>query len=209
VFKQRHEDNEAVFKKKDILNSISSEIGFVPSTKSNEEILKFFQDNVDKIVIDASGNPVKNIDAESISLAVEEKKAPADRLYPLFIYKGQKGNIYLTSVRGNGLWDKIWGTIALKDDLNTIVGASFGHVGETPGLGAEIKDNPNFPKAFIGKKLFDNDEYVSVKVIKGASNPNHDVDAISGATITSSGVSNMMYNGLKAYVPYFSSIKKS
>jgi Na+-transporting NADH:ubiquinone oxidoreductase subunit C len=209
VFKTTHEANEAVFKKKDILTSIKSELGFDPATKSNEEILDFFAKNVDKIVVDANGKIIEGVDAESISLSVEEKKAPADRQYPLFVYKGQKNKIYLTSVRGNGLWDKIWGTIAIKDDLNTIVGASFGHAAETPGLGAEIKDNPNFPKAFIGKQLFEKGEYMSITVKKGASNPVNEVDAISGATITSTGVSNMMYDGLKAYVPYFSTIKKS
>jgi len=132
------------------------------------------------------------------------------RSYPVFIYKGEKGNFYLVAVRGNGLWDKIWGTIALKDDFNTVVGASFGHVGETPGLGAEIKDNPNFSKQFQNKTIYDKDgKYVSVAVVKGgAKNPEHEVDAISGATMTSNGVSSMLGKGLAIYLPYFDSLKK-
>ena len=75
----------------------------------------------------------------------------------------------LVSVRGSGLWDEIWGSIALEDDFNTITGATFDHKGETPGLGAEIKDNPKFPSQFVGKKIYDeNGEYVSVQVKKGA-----------------------------------------
>jgi Na+-transporting NADH:ubiquinone oxidoreductase subunit C len=108
-----------------------------------------------------------------------------------------------------GLWDKIWGTIAIQDDFNTVAGASFGHVAETPGLGAEIKDNPNFPKQFQGKTIFKDGQYVSVGVIKGgAKDKAHEVDAISGATITSRGVNGMMVEGLKPYLPYFESLKK-
>lgn len=207
VLKPIHVSNEAVFKKKDILASIAGEIGFDPKTTPNAKILSFFEENVDQLVIDANGVKVEGVEAESIDMAAEEKKPLADRKYPVFIYKGKNGNIYLAAVRGNGLWDKIWGTIAVKDDLNTIVGASFGHQGETPGLGAEIKDNPSFPGAFVGKELFKNGEFVSVSVSKTAGDPKHHVDAISGATITSVGVSDMLEKGFQPYIPYFSGIK--
>ncbi len=208
--KPMHDQNEAVFKKKEILNSIKDQIGINPTTLSSEEVNKIFAEKVEKVVIDATGKKVEGADAETIDMAAEEKKPEKDRHYPLFIYKADKGNIYLMSVRGNGLWDKIWGTIAIKDDFNTLVGASFGHVGETPGLGAEIKDNPNFPKSFHDKKIFENGQYVSVKVVKGgAKNPEHEVDAISGATITSTGVSNMLNKGISVYVPYFESLKNN
>ncbi|MBK8698840.1 MAG: NADH:ubiquinone reductase (Na(+)-transporting) subunit C [Saprospiraceae bacterium] len=206
--KPMHDQNEAVFKKKDILGSIKDQIGVDPSSLSPDEVNKLFSEKVEKVVIDAKGKKVEGADAEGIDLAAEEKKPEQDRKYPLFIYKGDKGNIYLMSVRGNGLWDKIWGYIALKDDLNTIVGAAFGHTAETPGLGAEIKDNANFPKSFQGKKIFEESNYVSVKVVKGgAKNPEHEVDAISGATITSVGVSNMLNKGISVYLPYLESIK--
>lgn len=207
--KPMHDENEAVFKKKEILNSIKDQIGVDPTKLTPSEINKIFEEKVEKVVIDASGKKVEGVDAESVDMAAEEKKPESDRKYPLFVYKGDKGNIYLMSVRGNGLWDKIWGTIAIKDDFNTLVGASFGHVAETPGLGAEIKDNPNFPKSFHDKKILENGNYVSVKVVKGGvKNPEHEVDAISGATITSVGVSNMLDKGIGVYVPYFNSLKK-
>ena len=208
--KPKHDANEAVFKKKDILGAIKDQLGNVDLLKmKDEEVLKYFAEKVDKVVIDANGKAVEGIDAETIDLAAEEKKPEGVRKYPLFIFKGDKGNIYLTSVRGNGLWDKIWGYVALKDDFNTVVGASFGHTAETPGLGAEIKDNASFPKSFIDKKIYEGNDFVSVKVIKGGvKNPAHEVDAISGATITSTGVSNMLEKGLKVYLPYFQSLKK-
>ena len=207
--KPMHEQNEAVFKKKEILNSIKDQIGMDPTTMTPAEVNKLFAEKVEKVVIDANGKKVEGADAESIDMAAEEKKPEKDRKYPLFIYKTDKGNIYLMSVRGNGLWDKIWGTIAIKDDFNTIAGASFGHVGETPGLGAEIKDNASFPKSFHDKKIMQDGQYVSVKVVKGGlKHPEHEVDAISGATITSTGVSNMLTKGISVYLPYFQSLKK-
>ena len=206
--KPMHDQNEAVFKKKEILSSIKDQMGMDPTKLSPTEVNKIFEEKVEKVVIDASGKKVEGIDAETVDLAAEEKKPEKDRKYPLFIYKSDQGNIYLMAVRGNGLWDKIWGTIAIKDDFNTLVGASFGHVAETPGLGAEIKDNANFPKSFNNKKIMENGEYVSVKVVKGGiKRADHEVDAISGATITSTGVSNMLLKGIGVYVPYFESLK--
>jgi Na+-transporting NADH:ubiquinone oxidoreductase subunit C len=175
----------------------------------DKQVLALFNERVEQVTLDASGQPVEGVKAEEIDMAKEEKKPEAERLYPLFIFSSDKGKVYLLAVRGNGLWDKIWGTIALKDDYNTIVGTSFGHVAETPGLGAEIKDNPNFSKQFVNKTIYEGNEYVSVAVVKGGvKNPAHQVDAISGATITSTGVSNMLKRGLEVYLPYFESLKK-
>jgi len=113
-------------------------------------------------------------------------------------------------VRGKGLWDEIWGSIAIKDDFNTIGGVAFNHTAETPGLGAEIKDNKNWKSKFTGKKLFNSaGEFVSVDVVKGGvKEPDHQVDAISGATVTCVGVAEMLDRGIEVYLPYFESLKK-
>jgi Na+-transporting NADH:ubiquinone oxidoreductase subunit C len=204
-----HVANEEVFKKREILGAIKDQLGMDLTKMGDQEVLELFKSKVEQVVVDANGKPVEGAMAEKISMAAEEKKPEADRQYPLFVYKGDKGNLYLLSVRGMGLWDKIWGTIAIQDDFNTVAGASFGHLAETPGLGAEIKDNPNFPKQFQGKTINKDGQYVSVGVIKGgAKDKAHEVDAISGATITSTGVHNMMQKGLKPYLPYFESLKK-
>lgn len=204
-----HVANEEVFKKKEILGAIKDQLGTDLSKMGDKEVLELFKNKVEQVVLDANGKPVEGEQAEKISMAAEEKKPEADRHYPLFVYKGDKGNLYLLSLRGMGLWDKIWGTVALQDDFNTVAGASFGHLAETPGLGAEIKDNPNFSKQFQGKTIYEDGQYVSVGVIKGgARDKEHQVDAISGATITSRGVNNMMETGLKPYLPYFETLKK-
>jgi Na+-transporting NADH:ubiquinone oxidoreductase subunit C len=206
--KPSHDANEAVFKKREILLSIKDQLDGDLMKMSTQEILSLFDSKIEQVVLDANGKPMQGLKAEDIDMAKEEKKPKDQRQYPMYIFTGDQGKLYLMSVRGNGLWDKVWGTIALKDDLNTVAGASFGHVAETPGLGAEIKDNPNFPKAFIGKTIFDGDKYVSVAVVKGGvKNPNHEIDGISGATITSRGVSDMIYAGIEVYLPYLLSLK--
>lgn len=202
-----HDANEEVFIKKDILGAIKDQLGKDPAAMTDAEVLELFKSKITQVVIDANGKIVEGELAEKISLAAEEKKPLDQRHYPLFIFNSDNGNIYLTSLRGNGLWDKIWGYIAFSEDLNTITGAAFGHVGETPGLGAEIKDNPAFRKQFVGKKIFKDGEFVSVGVVKGGVKmKDYQIDGISGATITSQGVSNMLKSGLEVYLPYFKSI---
>ena len=205
-----HDANEAVFKKRDILKAIEEYLPKPLDEMSDEEVLAMFEEQIEQQVLDAEGNVIEGIKADEIDLAKEEKKPVDERKYPVFIYNSDKGKLYLVAVRGNGLWDKIWGTIAFEEDFNTIAGVSFGHVGETPGLGAEITDNPAFPAQFKGKKIFEGDKYVSVSVVKGGvKDPEHQVDAITGATITSNGVTDMLKEGLEIYLPYFESQKKS
>ena len=94
--------------------------------------------------------------------------------------------------------------------MNTVSGASFGHKAETPGLGAEI-NTEDFQKQFVGEKIFDESgNFVSVKVIKGGAAPEdlHGVDAVSGGTITSNGVTEMLRRTLASYIPYFKTISK-
>ncbi|HHM21748.1 MAG TPA: NADH:ubiquinone reductase (Na(+)-transporting) subunit C [Bacteroidetes bacterium] len=207
-----HDDNESLFKKRDILSAIRDKLPMDVATCSKEMLFDVFDNKVEQVVIDANGKVVEGKKADDIDMKQEEKKPEAERLYPIYIYTADDGKkYYLVAVRGNGLWDKIWGTIAIEDDFNTIAGVSFDHVTETAGLGAEIKDNPAFKDQFKGKKIFDeNGNYVSVAVVKGGvKDPDHQVDAIAGATITSNGVTEMLKKGLAVYVPYFESLKKA
>jgi Na+-transporting NADH:ubiquinone oxidoreductase subunit C len=126
----------------------------------------------------------------------------------MFIYTDPSGRpTYLLQTAGTGLWGPIWGYLALDQDGNTIRSAIFDHKGETPGLGAEINTDA-FEQQFIQKKVLnDQGEFVSVKVEKGkhdASMP-HAVDAISGGTITSNGVSKMLEQDLACYLKYIRS----
>ncbi len=205
-----HDANEALFKKRDILSSVKDKMPMDITTCSKEMVFEIFDTKVEQVVIDAKGKIVEGMMADDIDMKQEEKKPLEDRLYPIYIYQGDESKYYLVAIRGNGLWDKIWGTIALEEDFNTIAGVSFDHVTETAGLGAEIKDSEAFKKAFVGKKIYDDKgKYVSVAIVKGGvKKPAHQVDAIAGATITSNGVTEMMYRGLAVYLPYFESLKK-
>lgn len=126
----------------------------------------------------------------------------------MFVIK-TKQVFYIIPVRGKGLWGPIWGYIALEGDMNTVYGVSFGHKSETPGLGAEI-ETVKFQQQFNGKKIFDQDgDFVSIKAVKGGALPDniHGVDAVSGATITSDGVTEMFRRTLSNYIPYFKKTK--
>lgn len=217
-----HDQNEAVYNKSAILSAISSEIGDKFATLTSEDIDAIFDKDVKQMIIDMEGNIVKSeelanmgykqdVTAESLDMEKEMKKPEKDRLLPLYKYTAPSGDLYyIVSVRGKGLWDAIWGNIAIRSDITTIAGVSFDHKAETPGLGAEIKDSKAFQEQFKGKKIYDDQgKYTSVAVIKGgAKDPEHEVDGISGATITADGVTEMMWRGIAYYKPYLNELKK-
>jgi len=129
-------------------------------------------------------------------------------ILPLYIAEVNGERLYIFPLLGRGLWGPVYGNLALKDDFITVAGSMFGHDKETPGLGAEI-ELPAFESQFVGKKIFDdNGNFTSIKVLKGASKVLsadqliHGVDAISGGTITSNGVSEMIDSNLKNYLEY-------
>jgi Na+-transporting NADH:ubiquinone oxidoreductase subunit C len=145
-----------------------------------------------------------------LDLAAEDKVPVEDRIYPFYEYKADNGsNLYILAIRGSGLWDKIWGYVAI-DKEGTIQGVSFDHKGETPGLGAEIKDSDRFKEQFKGKKIFDvQKQLVSVTVQKRSiKKPDHQVMGISGATITSDGVTEMLQRGIKVYENHLAELRK-
>lgn len=148
-------------------------------------------------------------DAFYVDLQDENRKDLNVRKLPVFIADVDGATYYILPVRGAGLWGPIWGYISLGEDLTTIVGANFDHKSETPGLGAEISEQA-FQDQFPGKKIFDEDgSFHPVRVVKGGA-PADDlyaVDGISGGTITSNGVTNMLRDGLGAYELYFNKIK--
>lgn len=159
------------------------------------------------VALKEDGTVDESVDAFKVDLAKELKKPVKEQVYPLYIANIEGEKYYIVPLRGKGLWDAIWGYISLKDDVNTVKGAVFDHKGETPGLGAEITKDW-FQHRFVDEKVFDADgNLVGVSVVKGAlGDSNKDdnrVDAISGATITGRGVSNMISERLKHYLPYF------
>lgn len=204
--KDIHDFNEAIYNKKEILLSINP----TADKMSSEEIDEIFKSKVEQLVLDANGAPLEGVLAEKIEMAKEKKKPESERRYPLYIYTDDDGSkVYITSVRGNGLWDEIWGAIAIEgSDFQTVAGASFGHKAETPGLGAEIKDNKGWVRKFQGKKIVNENQTDYLEVKKGgAVDETFDVDGIAGATVTCDGVSKMIEKGIKPYLAYFESVQ--
>ncbi len=124
----------------------------------------------------------------------------------LKLYESRAGgkHLYIVPVTGSGLWGPVWGYVAVEEDWNTISGVVFDHKGETPGLGAEIT-TPKFTEQFAGKRLFEGSEFVGITVLKGAGaskGNDHAVDAISGGTITSRAVENMIRATFAEYKSY-------
>ncbi|MBK8855850.1 MAG: NADH:ubiquinone reductase (Na(+)-transporting) subunit C [Saprospiraceae bacterium] len=219
--KDVHSENESVYNKKGILSAVSAQLGKDLNTMTNTEVQEVFSSKITQKVINMKGeeltpDQIKKLTGVStaveIDLGKENKKPVAERVLPVFTFKDDKNKEYnILYVRGKGLWDEIWGYIAMDSDWNSIAGQAFDHKGETPGLGAEIKDNKAWYKQFTGRKLYDsNGNFKSVSVVKGGIKvPDHQVDAISGATITGNGVDEMMKRGLKYYEPYILKNKKS
>lgn len=159
-----------------------------------------------------NGENVESVNAFEIQLASEIKKPIEDQVFPLYEAQYEGKSYYVIPLRGSGLWDAIWGYVALQEDLNTIQGITFDHKGETAGLGAEITTDW-FQESFKDEKIYDGDKIVGVEVKKGYSGgkdkSDNKVNAISGATITGDGVTAMMKERLKRYKPFFEEKRKS
>lgn len=123
---------------------------------------------------------------------------------PVYIFNKDGGEITVIPCYGQGLWGPVWGYLAFKDDLKTIVGAYFDHESETPGLGAKIKDDPDFRAEFVGKSA-DFGSTPIFAIVKGGAPKGQEnaVDAITGATMTSKGLNAALNTWLQAYKPYF------
>ena len=107
--------------------------------------------------------------------------------------------LYVISMKGMGLWGGISGYVSVyENDGPTVSGAYFNHESETAGLGAEIKDSQAWQEKFIGKKVFKGDlDHVALSVVKKVEDPETQVDCVTGATLTSNGVNDMLHDGLK------------
>lgn len=194
--------------RKEKMQNILATIGIETDRDGAENL--FNQYITDQLALRNDGSVDAEISAFSdINLAIEIKKNPTDQRFPLYIANVSDSDYYIIPLRGSGLWDAIWGYVALDSDKNTIKGAVFDHKAETAGLGAEITQDW-FMNRFVGEKVFDNTgNLVGIAVSKTNNDPkdldknDHEVDAISGATITGDGVSDMILERLSHYLPYF------
>jgi len=204
--------NDEVKKKLEVLSALMTAEEMTKIDRSNaSKIFEKYVNLDDAVVLDANGQVKEGLDAFDVDIKREykdKKLEESDRNYPLFIAKKDGKTFYIIPIIGKGLWGPVWGNICLGEDMKTIVGASFGHKGETPGLGAEIAQ-PFFVNRWIGEQISDeNGDFAKFEIVKdgtGASMPSR-IDGITGGTITSVGVQEMANRCLRVYVSYFNEL---
>ena len=193
--------------RKEQMQNILSTIG-IQSDRDGAEVL-YNQYVKQQLALTLEGVADDKVNAFKIQLGTEVKKPIEQQRFPLYVAEVKAQTYYIVPLRGSGLWDAIWGYIALESDMKTIKGAVFDHKGETAGLGAEITQQW-FQDRFVGETITDDEgNLVGIAVSKTNNDPNgadkadHEVDAISGATITGDGVTDMISERLAHYTPYF------
>jgi Na+-transporting NADH:ubiquinone oxidoreductase subunit C len=216
--KEKIRTNKILEKQQNILYAIGiddnegNNVNFISTDEAPSEFNKYVVNQIyiqgDKIVKDE----------EAYLIEVKKEKTLAkdpnyDRRLPLFIAEKDQKKYYVAPIRGKGLWNSIWGYIAMDENM-VIQGAYFDHKAETPGLGANINQR-FFMDDFIGENLLDfNGNFRGITVSKKNLDPrneikdDNEVDAIAGATITGDGVSAMIKSDLRLYVPYFKKLKQ-
>ena len=199
-------DLQASNVRKEKMQNILATIGIETDREQAENLYNEYITG--ELSLTASGNLDDQVSAFEINLNNELKKPVDQQRFPLYEANVDGNKFYVVPLRGAGLWNAIWGYIALREDKNTIQGAVFDHTGETAGLGAEITQQW-FQDRFVGEKVFDTQgKLVGINVSKTNNDPkdtdkdDHEVDAISGATITGDGVTDMILERLTHYLTY-------
>jgi len=207
--KPAQQANIEIKNKMDILGAINVEA----SRKTASDLYAKHIVTVECLLLDENGNE-KEGDVFAVNIQKEFKEEiggklkAADMNYPLYVANVDGAKKFIIPMVGSGLWGPIWGYVAVNDDLETIYGATFFHKGETPGLGAEIS-TPIFQDQFAEEKISTDGIYTKMLMMKDASGKTqlHKVDGITGGTITSKGVEEMLDRTLQVYVDYFKKLK--
>jgi len=215
--KEKITENKRIEKQQNILYAMGinendeTSVEFVSKDIVGAEFSKY----ITKQLVISGTEAVEDPNAYLIDIkkeAADAKNPNYKRRLPLFVGEKEGITLYIVPVRGKGLWDAIWGYIALDDQL-VVQGVYFDHQGETPGLGSNIKER-FFMDDFKGEHILDGDTFKGITAAKGNADPKNmdktdfEVDAIAGATITGDGLSAMLKKDLKMYVPYLKTLKQ-
>ncbi|MFC2713612.1 MAG: NADH:ubiquinone reductase (Na(+)-transporting) subunit C [Segatella salivae] len=200
ALKPMQDANVALDKKKQILNSLN-----IRDLNDAQADAKYKEVVVADRVIDEKGKVLLpgTTGGEDAGFKLDSKDYKEGKL-ALYICRVNGETKYVVPVYGMGLWGPISGYIALNADKSTVYGVYFNHESETAGLGAEIKDNKAWQEKFQGKKLFKNgdDKAIALSVEKKVEDPTTQVDAVTGATLTSNGVRDMLHEALGKYLVF-------
>lgn len=198
ALKPAQDANVALDKKKQILAALN-----IRDLTDEQAAAEYAKDITADKIIDATGKTVSkgSEGGEECGFKLNSADYKAGKL-ALFVCKVNGETKYVMPVYGMGLWGPIWGYIAVNADKTTVFGAYFNHESETAGLGAEIKDNAAWQEQFKGKKIFKNgSDNVALSVLKKSDvkDPTTQCDGVTGATLTSNGVSAMLKDCLSKY----------
>lgn len=201
VLKPFQAKNRLAEKMQNILNAIGYNLDRTESSKIFKEVIK------ESFVVGADGTIYPDREAFEIEVASEYQKDFFQRMLPVYKAFRKGKNYFILPLYGKGLWGPIWAYVSIDADYK-LGGALFDHASETPGLGAEITQE-YFKKLFKDEHLLDKEgNYKGIKLIKSGGDPSNEnkednqVDGISGATITSDGVSEMLSKGIEFYLPF-------
>ncbi|RMA57752.1 Na(+)-translocating NADH-quinone reductase subunit C [Ulvibacter antarcticus] len=192
-------------------NEGDGDVNFIPTKTVEADFNKY----VKKQLVIQGTDVSEDKEAFLIDLNKEKEKAKDPsykRRLPLFVGEKEGETFYVIPVRGKGLWDAIWGFIAIDKDF-VVQGVFFDHKGETPGLGGEIKQR-YFMDDFTGEHILSGEAFEGITVAKGNNDPlnkdkdDNEVDALAGATITGDGVTAMIKKDMRMYLPYLKTLKQ-
>ncbi len=212
------------------LDTKSQILSAVMDLQPGDDVLAIYRDRIQSLVVDSDGNEVTQnekgqpIVAEDVSILKNSKRPAAERQLPVFKFMNETNpsqvDAYILPMYGKGLWDNIWGFVAVSSDLESITGVAFDHKQETPGLGARISDK-EIQLRYVGKRIYNQQGIlVSIEMVKGeqgggdasiqafAGEPNK-VDGLAGATLTAKGVNKMLKDYLNNYEAYLQKIKST
>ncbi|NER09301.1 Na+-transporting NADH:ubiquinone oxidoreductase subunit C [Muriicola jejuensis] len=209
-------ENERFEKQQNILyamgvnqNEDEGSVNFVPTEVVEREFSTYITEQLviegDKITKDDQAYMI------DIKKELDKMKEGATPKLPVFVGQKDGETFYIVPMYGKGLWDAIWGFMALDKDM-VVQGVYFDHKAETPGLGANIKQR-YFMDDFTGETILNGSNYAGIKVVKGNNDPvneikdDNEVDALAGATITGNGVSAMISKTVNLYKDYFESLR--
>ena len=199
ALKPMQDANVALDKNKQILNSLN-----IRDLNNEDAAAKYQEVVLADEIIDEQGNVLEKGEqgGENNGFKLNSADFKNGKL-ALFVCKVDGQTKYVIPVYGMGLWGAINGYIAINADKSTVFGTYFDHDSETAGLGAEIKDNRAWQNQFQGKKLFAQDPHkIALSVSKKVEDPSTQVDGITGATLTSNGVTEMLQTCLGAYMNF-------
>lgn len=201
----KSEANVAIDKKSQILSALN-----IRNLESEQIEKKYSDVIVADQVLDKHGNIVKDGKNKDEDAFIMSSKDISENLLPLYVCKIDGETKYVVPVYGMGLWGALWGYISINKDGNTVYGSYFSHQSETAGLGALITEK-KFQDQFKNKVIFGNSK-VLLSVVKAGKKvnglPNNSrCDAVTGATLTSDGVDEMLKTSLKKYTNIFKNIK--